>query len=197
MMKKRLAILAVLLLGFAVIFASCAGMQKPTAANFKDPVITLESFMVPQYTGFWFYSAKEKPVKGDAGNHGAPLPLSFLFNVQNPNPYPVLLDGFRFTVNFDGFDLITVNVDDSYWIPAGMTDQVRATTMITVETAQLSLLVAGGFQLTEKKMSAWDALEKWWRGVPDASVPVVVHEGAASFSADGVSKVIPFQAKFP
>jgi hypothetical protein len=184
--------------GLAMVLTACAGLgTKPTASNFKAPVITLESFMVPQYDGYWYYSKKNKTTKGDPGDRGAPLPMTFLFNVKNPNAYPILLQGFTFTVAFEGFDLVTVNVDDEYWIPAGKTDQVRATTMITVRSALLSLLVGGGFKLKAANMNAWQALEKWWTGVPDYSVPVTVHEGAATFSADGVIKVVPFKAQFP
>jgi hypothetical protein len=198
MMNKRLALMTVLLFGLAVVFASCAAMQKPTAANFKDPVITLESFMVPQYDGYWYYSSKIKPTKGKAGNHSAPLPMSFLFNVNNPNPYPILLDGYQFTVAFDKeFDLVTVVNQDSYWIPAGKTQQVRASTLITVRSALLSLLVTGGFKLKAKGISPWDALEKWWVGVADYSIPVSVHEGAATFRADGITKIVAFKAEFP
>jgi hypothetical protein len=198
-MNKKLALMTVLIFGLAVVFASCAGMQtKPTAANFKDPVITLESFEVPQYDGWWYFSKKVKPTKGDAGDRGAFLPLSFLFNIENPNPYPVLLEGLKFSVAFDKeFDLVTYNNQDSYWIPAGKTDQVRATTMITARSGLLSLLVTGGFKLKAKNMNAWEALEKWWKGVPEYSVPVTVKEGAFVFKADGVVKVLPFEATFP
>jgi hypothetical protein len=198
MMNKRLALMTVLLFGLAVVFASCAALQKPTEANFKDPKITLESFMVSQYDGYWYYGSKIKPTKGKAGNHGAALPMSFLFNVNNPNPYPILLDGFRFTVAFDKeFDLVTVVNQDSIWIPSGKTQQVRASTLITVRSALLSLLVTGGFKLKAKGISPWDALEKWWVGVPDYSVPVTAHEGSATFRADGVTKTVPFKAEFP
>lgn len=195
-MKKRMALMMVLIFGLGVILASCAGMQNPSNSGWKDPVITLESFTVPQYDGYWYYSGKDKTTKGKPGDRGAPLPMSFLFDIHNPNPYPVLLDDFQFTVAFDkDFDLVTVNLQDSYWIPAGKTDQIRATTMITVRSGLLSLLVTGGYKLKEKKWSPWAALERWWTGVPDYSVPVTVHEGAASFSADGVSKVVPFSAE--
>ena len=88
-MNKRLALLTVLIFGLGLLLASCAGMQKPTASNFKDPVITLDSFMVPQYDGYYYYGANIKPTKGKAGDHGAPLPMTFLFNIENPNPYPI------------------------------------------------------------------------------------------------------------
>lgn len=198
-MNKRLALIMALMFGLGVVFTACAGVAvKPTASNFKTPVITLESFMVPQYDGYWYYSKKIKPTKGQAGNHGAPLPMQFVFNVKNPNPYPILLEGFKFTVAFDkDFDLVTVSNSMENWIPAGKTDQVMVTTMITTRSALLSLLVTGGFKLKAKKMNVWQALEKWWKGVPEFSVPVTVKEGAATFSADGVVKVIPFKANFP
>ncbi len=197
-MQKRLVFLTLMIFGFGVIFASCAGMKaKPTEDNFKNPVIALDSVMVPQYDGYWYYSKGVKPTKGDPGDRGAPLPLSFLFTIENPNPYPVKLDGFKFTVGFEGFDMVTVNNQDTFWIPAKTTDQVRANTMITVRSGLLSLLVTGGFKLKDKGWSPWDALERWWTGVPDASVPVTVHEGAFTFGADGVVKVLPFEATYP
>jgi len=199
MMNRKLIWITILIFGMALVLASCAGMQtKPTATNFKTLTITLESFEVPQYDGYWYISSKVKPTKGEAGNRGAPLPMSFLFSITNPNPYPVLLDGFRFTVAFDkDFDLVTYNNQDSYWIPAGKTDQVRATTMITARSALLCLLVTGGYKLKARGWSPWQALERWWKGVPDYSVPVTVKEGTFTFRADGVEKVVPFQATFP
>ncbi|MBW2346174.1 MAG: hypothetical protein JRF53_19705 [Deltaproteobacteria bacterium] len=197
-MKKKLVLMTVLLFGLAVVFASCAGMQaKPTEANFKSPKITLESFEVPQFDGYYYYSGKIKPTKGKAGNHGAPLPMSFVFNVNNPNPYPVLSEGVKFTVGFEGFDLVTYNNEDSIWIPAGKTTQIRATTLITTRSALLSLLVTGGYKLKAKGMNPWQAMEKWWAGVSGYATPIKVHEGAFIFKADGVTKVLPFSATFP
>ena len=198
MHKKSIILLTALMFGMGLIFASCAGVQvKPTAANFKAPVITLESFEVPQYDGYWYYGGKTKPTKGKAGDHGAPLPMSFLFNVKNPNPYPILLDGFKFTVAFDEvFDLVTVNNMDSYWIPAGKTTHVRATTLITVRSGLLALLVTGGYKLKDRGWSAWQALEKWWDGASGYAIPITVHEGAFTFKANGVMKILPFKATF-
>jgi hypothetical protein len=195
-MKKKLVLMTVLLFGLAVVFASCAGMQaKPTEANFKNPVITLVSFEVPQYDGYWYYGGKTKPDKGKAGDHGAPLPMNFVFGIQNPNPYPILLDGIKYTVAFDKeFDLVTVNTQDACWIPAGKTNEVRTSTMITARSGLLALLVTSGYKLKAKGWNAWQALERWWTGVPDYAVPVTVHEGAFTFKADGVVKVLPFEA---
>jgi hypothetical protein len=196
-MNKKLVLTTALFFGLAVVFF-CFGMEgKSGAADFKDPVITLEYFEVPQYDGYWYFSKKVEPTKGDAGDRGAPLPLSFLFNISNPNPFPVLLEGITFTVGFEGFDLVTFNNTDSYWIPAGKTDQVRATTLITVRSGLLSLLVTGGFKLKGKGMNAWQALEKFWKGIPEYTVPVTIHYGAFMFQAKGKTKVLPFEATFP
>ena len=69
--------------------------------------------------------------------------------------------------------------------------------MITTRSALLSLLVTGGYKLKAMGWSPWQPLERWWKGVPDYSVPVTVKEGAFTFRADGVEKVVPFQANFP
>jgi len=197
MNKKSVVLLMALVFGLGVIFASCAAMQaKPSAATFKDPVIALEIIEVPQYDGFWFYS-KIKPTMGKPGAHGAPLPLAITFNITNPNSYPVLLDGYKFTVAFENFDLITVNGYDTQWIPAGKTNQLRATTMVTARSALLCLLVTGGYELKAKGISAWQALEKWWTTISDMAFPIKIHEGAFTFNADGVSKTLPFKAIYP
>ncbi len=194
-MSKRLALMTVLVFGLAVVFASCAGLQEPTAANFKDPKIAIETVEVPQYDGFWFYS-KIKPTKGKPGAHGAPLPLAITLNITNPNSYPILLDGYKCTIAFEGFNMITVNGYETQWIPPGKTNQLRVSTMLTPFTAFLSLGVTGGFELKEKGVSPWDAIEKWWTNIPDMNFPITVHEGAFNFRANGVIKVIPFAATY-
>ncbi|HIC84840.1 MAG TPA: hypothetical protein EYP06_00880 [Desulfobacterales bacterium] len=198
-MNKRVIWTILLFFALAVVMASCAAFKtKPTEANFKNPIIKLESFEVPQYDGYWYFSKKVKPTKGEAGNRGAPLPMSFLFAITNPNPYPVLLEEIKFTVAFDkDFELVTFNIADDYWIPAGKTDYVRCTTMITTRSALLSLLVTGGFKLKAKGWNVWQALERWWKGVPEFKVPITVKEGAFTFTADGVTRVLPFEANFP
>ena len=196
-MKKKLVLMTVLIFVLSVALMSCVTTQvKPTEKNFLAPKITLESFEIPQYDGYWYFSKKVKPTKGDAGDRGAMLPLSFLFNIENKNPYPIVLDGMTFTVVFDKeFSLVTYNNQDEYWIPAGKTDQVRATTLITTRSALLSLLVTGGFKLKAKGWSPWKALETWWKGVPDGTTSVDITECSFSFSANGVSKTYPYEIK--
>jgi len=195
MSKKGLALIMALLFGLGVFFTSCAGVAtKPSAENFKTPVIKLVMFEVPQYDEYWYYAGAIEPTKGKKGDHGAPLPMSFLFSIQNPNPYPILLEGVTYTVAFDKeFEVITTNNNDSYWIPAEKTDQVRLNTLVTVRSALTGLLLANAPLLKNKGWDAWATLEKWWSGVPVLSVPVTVKNCGFTFVADGVTKVVPFE----
>jgi hypothetical protein len=195
-MNNIRAWIKILGLCIGMFFSSCAGIQNPTDANFIDPVISLESFTVPNYDGYWFYSKDVMPTKGEAGDHGAPLPMSFLFKVRNPNPYPVELKEFRFTVVFDNeFDMVTVHVQDASWVPAYGTNQIRATTQITPHLVLLNLLVTGGYALKSKGWDHWEALERWWTKVPERGVPVTIKKGSFSFRAGAVGKVLSFEAK--
>jgi hypothetical protein len=199
-MNRRVVWATTLSFCIALVMVSCAGMQtnKPTEANFKAPVIKLESFEVPQYDGWWYYAKAVKPTKGDPDDRGAPLPLSFLFSIENPNPYPVLLEEIKYTVAFEKeFELITTTETDANWIPAGKTDKVRVTTMITARSALVALMLANAPRMKAKGWVAFDTLERWWKGVPEYTIPVTIKEGAFMFKADGMVKVLPFEATFP
>ena len=176
----------------------CAGlMAKPTEGNFKAPSVTLSHVEVPYYTGYYYFGNKVKPTKGKAGNYGAPMQMAFIFEMENPNSYPVMLDGFKFSVNFEDFEVNTLYSAETTWIPAGKTNQLRVPAMFDTRQTLLTLLLPGAMKLKEKKMSPWAALEKWWTGAPNFTYPIGVKEGAAIFKAGGIVKVIPFKATFP
>jgi hypothetical protein len=197
MRKKTIVVFGLVVLVTVAFLFGCAGMQKASESNFKDPVVSLSHVEVQKYWGWWFYGAKIKPDKGKAGNNAAPLALAFIFEIQNPNNFAVEMQELKFTVGFEDFDLDTVILPDSMWIPAGKTNQLRALSVFDARSAQLSLLVTGGFKLKERGISFWDALEKYWTGIPDFSFPVNVNEGSAVFGADGVTKAVSFSATFP
>ncbi|MFO7664998.1 MAG: hypothetical protein R6V76_00060, partial [Desulfobacterales bacterium] len=73
----------------------------------------------------------------------------------------------------------------------------RVSAMFDVWQSFLSLGVASGLKLQEKKLTAYDMLEKWWTTIPDFAFPVNVREGSAVFRADGVTGVASFSAKYP
>jgi LEA14-like dessication related protein len=198
MMNKKTILLIACIMGVALMIMSCCGMQKkPTEANFKAPAVALESVQVTQYNGYWYYDGKITPLKGKAGANGAMLPLAFLFNITNPNDYPVKLDGFGFTVAFDDFEVNMVNAFETQWIPAGKTNQLSVMSIVDVQQVLLSLLIPNYELVKTKNTNAWDLLEKWWTEIPNMTVPIGVGKGAATFTADGVQKVIPFTAKYP
>lgn len=175
----------------------CAGMAaKPTAKNFKAPVVTLDSMEVAHAFGYWYFSKKVKPTKGKPDNVGAPLDLAFTFNIENPNDFPVMMENFQFDVAFEDFVLNTVSTTATQWIPAGKTNQVKVHAHFDVRQSLLSLLVTGGFKLKEKNTNVWAQLEAWWTGIPEYSVPIHVQAGSAIMKAGGLSKVVSFNATF-
>ena len=197
-MNRKTALMIAFFFTAGLIFISCAGMQtKPTEANFKPPVVSLDSVQVTQYNGYWYYDAKITPVKGKAGANSAMLPMAFLFNIANPNDYPVKLDGFGFTVAFEGFEVNLVNAFETQWIPAGKTNQLSVMSIVDVQQVLLSLLIPSYEQVKAKNTNAWALLEKWWTEIPNITVPIGVEKGAATFTADGVEKIVPFTFKYP
>ena len=202
-MIRRILIACVSVALISALMTGCAGMQaKPSESNFKAPVVSLEFVEVAHYWGWWYFSKKVKPTMGDAGNNGAPLDLAFVFNIENPNSYPVSLEELKFTVAFEEFDLNTVSSQELQWIPPGKTNQLRVHAMFDDRQSLLSLLVVGGFKLKEKtgKAGAGAALKQlgaWWKAAPEAAFPIHVKEGAAIFKADGLTKVQTFNFTFP
>lgn len=198
-MQKRLIIfvgLCLLLVVPGLVFG--AGKEvKATEKNFKTPVVTLNRVEVAHYWGYWFYGAKVEVTRGKAGNNGAPLDLNFVFDITNPNPYPVALENFNFTVAFEDFELNTVGSQEVMWIPAGKTNQLRVSALFDVWQSFMSLGVASGLKLQERGVVAHDQLEKWWTGIPDFAFPVSVKEGSAVFKADNVTSVASFGAAYP
>jgi len=198
-MQKRLILLAsicLLLVVPGLIFG--AGKEvTATQKNFKPPVVTLSRVEVAHYWGYWFYGAKVEVTRGKAGNNGAPLGLNFIFDIKNPNPYPVALESLNFTVAFEDFDLNTVGSQEVMWIPAGKTNELRVSAIFGLWEAFMSAGVTGGVRLQEKGIAVHDQLEKWWTNIPDFSFPVQVKEGSAVFKVDNVTEVLAFSATYP
>ena len=211
MHKKSIILKCLSVVAIVALFGGCATVPKPTQKNFEVPVVTLDSMEVAHAFGYWYFSNKVKPTKGKPDNVGAPLELAFIFNIENPNAYPVKLENLKFSIAFEEFDLNMVESTETMWIPSGksrkcifskwkptgMSNQIRVLAMFDTRQTLLTLLLPGAMKLSEKKISPWQALEKWWNGAPDFSFPVYVKEGAAIFKADGLTKVITFKATFP
>ena len=198
MYKKPIILTCLSFVVITALLAGCAGMMaKPTQKNFKAPMVTLDSMEVVHAFGYWYYSKKVQTTKGKPDNVGAPLELAFIFNIENPNDYPVKMENLKFTIAFEEFDLNTVSSTETMWIPAGKTNQIRVYAHFDVRQSLLSLLVTGGFKLKAKGTNAWAQLEEWWTEIPEYSAPIHVKGGAAIFKADGLIQVATFEATFP
>jgi hypothetical protein len=195
-MKKKSIIVSSL--GVLLVLAMLSGCATaPTASNFVSPKVTLSMVEVPYYTGYWYFGKKTEPTKGAAGDYGAPMQLAFIFDIENPNKYPVLMEELKFTVLFEDFEVNTVGSTETMWIPAGKTNQLRVPAMFDTRQTLLTLLLPGAMKLKEKGVSPWDLLEKWWNGAPEASFPIAVKEGAAVFKAGDLVDVVAFEGMFP
>jgi len=198
MQRKSFILVCLSVFVVATLLMGCAGMAvKPTEKNFKAPIVTLSHVEVQNYWGWWYYSKKVKPTKGTAGDYGAPINLAFIFEIENPNEYPVMMEKFQFTMGFEDFDLNTVIANEAMWIPAGKTNEIRLNSLSDARQALLSLLVTGGFKLKEQGISPWDALEKWWTDVPEFGFQIHAKEGSVIFNADGLMKGVTFNFTYP
>jgi hypothetical protein len=194
--KMMLFILAGLLL--AVGATSYATTSTGGSEPMIPPEVKLENVEVAHYWGYWFFSKKTEPTKGKlTDNVGAPLDLAFIFNITNPNSYPVRLEGLKFTIAFEEFELNTVNAYEQMSIPANETNQYRVHAMFDVATSFLSLGVTGGYKLKEKNLDPWSQLEAWWTGVQNFAFPITVSNGTAEFIAADKSAISSFQAVYP
>jgi len=190
-----LTLLSIFIMG--VLLSGCASTSKPSDSNFKTPVVTLDYVDVAHYFGWWYYGPKVKPTKGKAGHNSAPLDYSFVFNIENPNSFPVQLDGFKFACLIDGIELNAGYSTETMWIPAGKTNQLKVEVMYDFMGALHSLLIVAGQDLKQKGMGAVDQIEKIWTQAPDFSFPVGVTQGSAVFKAGGLTKVATFEGVYP
>ena len=172
-------------------------MKKPDESNFKDPLIGLDRVEISYYAGYYYFSSEVAPTRGKADNYGAPLLMTFVYKIHNPNLFPIMLDWFSFAVKFEGFKVNNIISPADMWIPAGKTNLLRVPAMFDTRQTLLALIMPEAAKLKDKNMSPWSALERWWIGAPDFSYPITVTEGSAVFRAGHVIRAVPFAAKYP
>ncbi len=196
MKTKKIIFKGLGILIFAAL-SGCISMNKPDESNFRDPLIGLDHVEISYYTGYYYFSSEVTPTRGKADNYGAPLLMTFVYKIHNPNLYPIMLDGFSFAVMFEDFKVNNVISPVAMWIPHGKTNLLRVPAMFDARQTLLTLIMPGAEQLQAKKMSPWSALEKWWTGAPDFSYPISATEGSAVFRAGSVIRAVAFTATFP
>jgi hypothetical protein len=194
MRKALLGSMALLLV--AILSAQCVVPQQVTPAELQTPNVTLQRVEIAHYWPFLLDMSGQVP--GFEGiRHGSALELAFIFNVENPNNFDVMLDALNFTVAFEEFELQTVGVYEDSWIPARKTNQVRVNVTFDSVTVLLSLLVTGGFKLQEQGISGPEKVGGWWEGVQDFAFPIHVAGGTADFKSAQGDSLATFEATFP
>ena len=197
-MQNKQILNDILIFIFILALASgCVSMKKPDESNFRDPLIGLDHVEISYYAGYYYFSSEVTPTRGKADNYGAPLLMTFVYKIHNPNLYPIMLDAFFFAVKFEGFKVNNIIAPADMWIPDGKTNLLRVPAMFDTRQTLLALIMPEAAKLNEKKISPWDALEKWWTGAPDFSYPISVTEGSAVFRAGHLVRAIPFAAHYP
>ncbi len=175
----------------------CTGMTVPEDGNFRDPLIGLDYIETSYYAGYYYFSKDVMPTRGKADDYGAPMLMTFVYKIHNPNPYPIMLDGFSFAVKFDDFKVNNVIFPAAMWIPKGTTNLPRVPAMFDTRQTLLALIMPEAEKLKAKNISPWQALEKWWIGAQDFTYPISVIEGSAVFKAGTVVRAVPFAGHYP
>ena len=196
-MLKKIILRVWLGWSLTVLVIGCAQMPTPSEDNFFDPKISLVQVEITYYAGYYYFSSDVNPTRGQAGDYGAPMQLSFIYELANPNAFPVVLDGFSFTVLFEEFEVNTVSSPETMWIPPGKTNQLRVPATFDTRQTLLNLQLPGALKLKEKNLKVWDVLERWWTQAPDFAYQISASQGAAVFKADGITRVVAFRAVYP
>jgi hypothetical protein len=197
MQTKKIIFKGMSLIYVLALVSGCVSVRAPDENNFKDPLIGLDHVEISYYAGYYYFSKEVTPTRGKADDYGSPMLMTFVYKIHNPNLYPIMLDGFSFGVKFEGFKVNNVIFPVDMWIPAGKTNLLRVPAMFDTRQALLALIMPEAEKLNDKKLSPWDALERWWTGAPDFSYPISVVEGSAVFRAGYVTRAVAFAAKYP
>jgi len=83
------------------------------------------------------------------------------------------------------------------WIPAGKTNSKVLQVTLTPFSTYVKFLLASKELALSRGDKPWDKITQWWTGLPDMSFKIDVKEASFSFNANGVSKVVGFNATYP
>ena len=167
---------------------ACAGLLPTQEAG--KPKITLERVeVVSSFT--WV----DLPVS-------TPLALGFVFNINNPSGYNIMLDNMKFAFSFEVMPdaYVEINVPASYdriYFPPNTTSQYRIVSIIDSAIVNVKLAITQGAKLQSLNLKPVDVLKKWYDKIGDFSFGIKVSEGIAVFSSDKGDIFVPFEGKFP
>jgi len=194
-MKKGAGLIATALLVSLAFVSACLA--------FEAPVITLDRIEVASIQPFFVKPRVEYKNEKEPGKElpaGAILNMAYIFDIKNPNKFPVMLDELTFSTAFEGFEINTAFSYEDSWIPGGKTNQLKVvTTNETLPTITSLMVVSENVQkIQELKTSAGALAKKWWENVGDFSFPIEVTAGTALFKDEkGKELRVTFTGKWP
>jgi hypothetical protein len=186
----RKALLIMIMAIFAVWgMSGCKPGLLPTDEAGK-PKITLERVEVMSY-----FPWVDLPAR-------TPMALGFVFNVNNPSGYNVMLDNIKFTVSFgvapDKYiEIATPMYYDRIYFPPHTTGQYRIVSIMDSVTMRLTLLVAQAPKIQALNLKADDVIKDWYSKIGDFGFGVKISEGMAVFTTDKGDVFVPFEGMFP
>lgn len=178
-----------IVLAIGVVLAGCA--MAPTGGPISQPPkVELDRVEVASY-----FPYAPPPAR-------VPLGLAFIFNIENPNASPLVLEDFKFTVAFEAapgeyFPLATPIAYERLATPGNMTNQLRVVTIFDSAIVPGTLAVTSGYRLGALKLSAGTVVKNWWETVGDFGFGIRVSEGTATFTTGDDTKLVTFGGMFP
>jgi len=180
-----------LMISLAVWGFACKPGLLPTEEAGK-PKITLDRVEIASY-----FPWVDLPAR-------TPLGLAFVFNVDNPSGYNIMLDNIKFSISFEAapgkyIEIATPTVYDRVYFPAKATSQYRVVNISDSAVIRLTLLVAQAPKVQELKLDPAALIKDWYTKVGDFAFKIKVHEGMAVFSSEGAKGdfFVPFEGVFP
>ena len=131
-----------------------------------------------------------------------PLALAFVFNIENPSAYNIMLDNFKFAYSFEVNPdyYIEMNVpvayDRIYFAPK-TTSQYRIVNILDSAVITGKLMVTQGAKLQALELKPIDLIKNWYTKIGDFAFGIRVGEGMAVFNTEKGDIFVPFEGKFP
>ena len=186
----RKILLVLITVAFAVWgLTGCKPGLLPTEETGK-PKITLDRVEIQSY-----FPWADLPVS-------TVMTLGFVFNINNPSGYNIMLDNIKFTVSFEAAPdkYIEINTPVSYdrtYFPPNTTSQYRIVSIMGSATINLTLLVAQAPKIQALGLKSADVIKNWFTKIGDFGFGITVSEGMAVYSSEKGDIFVPFEGKFP
>jgi hypothetical protein len=190
-MRRRFIIVSLIAMMAFVVWgmAGCKPGLLPTDEAGK-PKITLDRVEVMSY-----FPWADLPAR-------TPMALGFVFNINNPSGYNIMLDNIKFTVSFEAapgnyIEIATPTYYDRIYFPPKTTSQYRIVSVMDSATMRLTLLVAQAPKIQALNLNPNDVIKNWYTKIGDFGFGLKVSEGMAVFNTEKGDVFVPFEGKFP